>query len=260
MRQREPRPLKGLSDDELAGELDRQFAALKAGKTQAPTETLRELVALANADLRHPAWPTREVSDWTLRLWRVAESATPCTAAWMPPDDLGRRDPLPGLQQLRRLQRDLRQWFGDLEQSLGSTRRGSALGLGEDGYVRLGQARVAVRVDPSGKRVRLITLGDLRTRVLLRVQSLLAEVGPSCVRACPGCRQWIVRVGRREYCSDACRDAHYWERMPEAQRRRYREAWYERHGWTLGARSGGHPRSAMQPVTIGRVRRRRAVR
>jgi hypothetical protein len=155
---------------------------------------------------------------------------------------------------LRQLQQDLRRWFTDLRDSVASASRGAALGLGAESYVRLGRVRIAVRVDPGGQRVRLSTDGELRTRVLLRAQSLLVERGPTAVRPCPGCVHWIVRRGKRQYCTATCRNAHYWRNLPPEQRERYRRTWYERagFGWTRGA-GRTNPRAPTVPRTVPAV-------
>jgi hypothetical protein len=201
-------------------------------------DALEELVAFVNADLE-----SEDRRDWLIRLWAVADPPTREKARHMPEEVL-RPERWQVMRDLRQLQQDLRRWFTDLRESVGNMRRlrdgrlaPSTLGLTEGSYVRMGRPQIAVRVDPTGRRVRLITIGDLRSRVLLRAQSLLVEQGPSAIRACPGCPRWIVGVGRRQYCTPTCRNAHYWRNLPPARVERYRRTQYDKFGWTHGARS-----------------------
>ena len=214
-----------------------------ARRPQNVRDALGELVALANADLTRLAPHDRQ--DWLFRLWQVADPMTPKRAnieARIMPAELIRPGTLRMMHDLRQLQRDLRRWFTDLRDSLASARRTSTLGLGANSFVVLGRPQIAIRVDPSGRRVRLVTNGDLRTRVLLRAQSLLVELGPSAIRACLGCPRWILGVGKRRYCTSTCRNAHHWRTLPTAKLEQYRTTQYSKHNWTRGARPRQGPR------------------
>jgi len=57
------------------------------------------------------------------------------------------------------------------------------------------------------------------------------------VRKCPECGRFFLRVRRQIYCSSRCTDRATWRQYPEAKKRRARAKQYEKHGWTVGART-----------------------
>lgn len=66
---------------------------------------------------------------------------------------------------------------------------------------------------------------------------LLSEPVGARIRKCPECGEIFLRVRRQLYCSDTCTDRVTWRNYPPVKKRRARKKQYEKHGWTLGART-----------------------
>lgn len=129
--------------------------------------------------------------------------------------------------QLFELQEDTRRLLEDTVdgRGLGSTT------ISDDQALVVGVATV------SGKQ-RGSVGGSVRASFLLTLWLLLLGKNLPPVKKCPECGQLFVRVRRQKYCRDACTDKATWRNYPKEKKRQARQRQYDRHGWTLGKRSG----------------------